>query len=100
MISITVSAHFYFKHRLPSDSSKIIKKLDSEFIQSRFHVVEARKAGYNDDEISNELATRFNKEYSDNMSNLITVEATVFLVCIFIGVGLIIIKKEPIGKQK
>lgn len=97
MISLTVSSHLYFKYRLPTDTSIINKKLDTEFIQSRFDVIGARKAGATDKEIMNHLSDRFSKEYSKNITTLITVEGAIYLVCILVSLGLILTIKDHKG---
>ena len=92
MILITVSAHFYLDYKFPSDSPAITRKLDSNFIKSRYKVIEARKEGYNDEEISKYLATSFSKERNDSMKNLIIVELAIYVFCILVGSGIILIK--------
>jgi hypothetical protein len=97
MVTTTVSAHYYFNYKYPSDPSTIARKLDSDFIKSRFGADEAKKAGYSDDEISSHLATAFKKERSDNMGNLVTAELSMFLVCFLVGLGVTIIRKDSTG---
>lgn len=100
MILLTVSAHFYLDYRFPVDTTTITRKLDSDFITSRFKVVEARKAGYADEEIAMHLASEFDKKRIENMTNLIIGEVAIYIICILVGLGLVIIKKDSIGRNQ
>jgi len=97
MVLVTTSAHFYLSYRFPSDPLVILKKINSDFIQSRFKVIEGRKEGYTDQEMSEYLAKSFTKNYNDRMENLLIAELAIFFCSILVGSGIILIKKESSG---